>query len=290
MQRCLLLFAFALAACTPRHTAERLILNDTVIRSADIPFGADVRQQLDVYRARRTRKPAPVIVFIYGGRWKYSTKHDYLLVGNALARDGYVSVVPNYRLYPTVRYPAWVEDGAQAIRWTRDHIAEFGGDPAQIFVVGHSSGAHTVTMLALDTHFLRDAGVPVNGFNGVRGFVSLAGPVDTTWTAPDVQELMGPSSGWPATYPYNFMSAVSPPLLLLHGTSDDVVSVGNSTRLAARIRAAGGCAQSRVHHGIDHVGIALAFALPGLDIAPVMRDVATFIRDPRGTACPITER
>ena len=104
----------------------------------------DGRQTLDVYRAASTRKGAPVVVFLYGGRWKYSTKHDYLLVGNALARQGWIAVLPNYRLFPSARFPAWVVDGASAVRWVRGHAAEYGGDSTNIVVVGHSSSAHTV--------------------------------------------------------------------------------------------------------------------------------------------------
>ena len=270
----------AVAACTPRSVAETVVLEDRVLRTAGLAYGEDARQTLDIYRDRATRKPAPVVIFLYGGRWKYSTKDDYLLVGNALARQGWIAVLPNYRLFPAVRFPAWVVDGASAVRWTRDHIASYGGDTARIIVVGHSSSAHTATMLALDARYLRAAGVPSGG---VRGFVSMAGPVDTTWTAPDVQEIMGPSDGWPASYPRNFVDGSNAPLLLLHGASDDVVTVGNSERLAARIHARGGCARLGVYKGIGHVKIALAIAIPA--IAPVLRDITAFVLDPQGDAC-----
>ena len=275
------LIASALA-CAPRQVAERLVLNDRIVRTADVPFGTHERQRLDVYRSRRTRARAPVVVFIYGGRWKYSSKRDYLLIGNALARLGWVVVVPGYRLFPDVRFPAWVEDGASAVRWTRDNIARFGGDSTRIVVVGHSAGAHTVAMLALDEHFLRDAGVPANV---MRGFVSIAGPVDTTWTAPDVQELMGPREGWAATYPANFVDGHEAPLLLLHGEGDSVVSVGNSRRLAARIHARDGCVRLVTYPKIGHVAIALALVSPSLVSAPVLRDVKAFVEDPVGNSC-----
>jgi acetyl esterase/lipase len=268
--------------CTPRHGVENLVLYDRVVRSADIPYGTDARQRLDVYHERRAGTSAPVVVFIYAGRWKYGSKRDYLLIGNTLARRGWIVVIPDYRLFPAVRFPAWVDDGASAVRWTRDNIARFGGDASNIVVIGHSAGAHTVAMLALDEHFLRDAGVPASA---VRGFVSLAGPVDTTWTAPDVQELMGPREGWAASYPYNFIDGNEQPLLLLHGASDDVVSVGNSLRLADRIHARGGCARATVYPRIGHIEIAVALAFPSLDLAPVMRDVSAFVHDPAGFAC-----
>ncbi|MEO8337062.1 MAG: alpha/beta hydrolase [bacterium] len=270
--------------CSPRQGLEQLVLYDRVVRSADNDYGTNARQRLDVYRERRTRSSAPVVVFLYGGRWKYGSKRDYLLVGNALARRGLVVVIPDYRLFPEVRFPAWVEDGAQAVRWTRDNVARYGGDPRNIIVVGHSAGAHTAAMLALDEHFLRDVGLPRDA---VRGFVSLAGPVDTIWTDPDVQELMGPRESWPASYPYNFIDGNEPPLLLLQGAADDVVSAGNAARLAARISAMGGCARSIVYPRVGHVEIAFALTFPSLDAAPVARDVGAFVRDPVSATCPL---
>lgn len=280
--RTALLLCVVALACTPRQGLENAVLYDRVRRVAGIAYGTDARQRLDVYHDRRTPHAAPVVVFIYPGRWKYGSRRDYLLIGNALARLGWVVVVPDYRLYPTVRFPAWVNDGAAAVRWTRDHIARFGGDSARIVVVGHSAGAHTVAMLALDEHFLRDAGVPAGA---VRGFVSLAGPVDTTWTDPDVQELMGPREQWPSSHAYNFIDGTEPPLLLLHGGGDRIVSADNSIRLAARIQARGGCARSIVYPETGHVQIALALAFPSLGGASVQDDVRGFVRDPAGYTC-----
>ena len=94
-----LLLSLALA-CTPRSVAETIVLDDRVVRTPNLAFGDDARQTLDVYRARETRRGAPVVVFLYGGRWKYSGKRDYLLVGNALARQGWIAVLPDYRVFP----------------------------------------------------------------------------------------------------------------------------------------------------------------------------------------------
>jgi acetyl esterase/lipase len=109
--------------------------------------------------------------------------------------------------------------------------------------------------------------------------VSLAGPVDTVWTDPDVQALMGPHEGWPATYPVNHIQGTEPPLLLLHGAGDETVSAENSVRLAAHIRAQGGQARSTIYPGVGHVGIVVALIAPWLRIAPVLRDVETFVRE-----------
>ena len=271
------------AACTPRRAAEAVALGQEVRREADIPFGVHPRQRLDVYHPRRRSAPAPVIVFVYGGRWKYGDRRDWLLLASRLARRGWVVVVPGYRLYPEVLFPAWVEDGARAVRWAADHAAAFGGDPARIIIVGHSSGGHTVALLGLDERWLRDAGVPAGA---VRGVAALAAPVDTAWTARDVQRLMGPASGWPATYPATHVDGREPPLLLLHGEADDVVTPGSSVRLAERVRARGGCVRLVLYPRIDHVEIALALAFPSLALAPVQRELERFVRDPAGRACP----
>ena len=269
-------------ACTPRFVAERWVLGDRTTRTADIEFGPDERQRLDVYRPIRTAG-APVVVFLYGGRWKYGTKDDYLLIGNSFARRGWITVIPNYRLHPQAYFPAWVRDGAAAVRWTIDNIEQFGGDTSRIVVVGHSAGAHTAALLALDERYLRDAGVEPGA---VRGFVSVAGPVDTTWTAPDVQRLMGPPEGWPSSYPSTHIGMGDAPLLLMHGDADDVVTVGNSVRLADRITDHGGCAPLRIYRGVGHVDIAVALGLPALVRHPILEDLARFVRDVEDGGCP----
>lgn len=270
------------AGCSARGLAEAVFVGDHFTRTADVPYGADPRLKLDVYRPKRVRPGAPVVVWLYGGRWQGGSKRDYRLLADGMTRRGWIVVVPDYRLYPRVRFPAWVEDGAHAVRWARDHARELGGDPDHLFVMGHSAGAHTVALLALDEHWLADAGVPAAS---VRGFVALAGPVATTWTDADVQALMGPRQGWPATYPLTRVDGTERPLLLLHGESDRTVSVENSRRLAAAIRERGGCAGLRTYRGVGHVEIVVALSVPRLNTAPVLGDIARFVRDPRGVAC-----
>ena len=178
----------------------------------------------------------------YGGRWQGGSKDQYRLLGDALTREGFVAVVPDYRLAPAVEFPRWVEDAARAVRWVRDSIARYGGDPDRLVLAGHSAGAHTVVLLALDPRWLRAAGVPPGRCAASRPSRARSTP---TWTDPDVQALMGPRSGWPATYPRTYLRGDAPPLLLLHGARDRTVAPVNSTRLAAKVRAAGGCARAR---------------------------------------------
>ena len=171
-----------------------------------------------------------------------------------------------------------VEDAAQAVRWTVRNAAGFNGDTARIFVAGHSAGAHTAALLALDEKHLQAAGVPPSS---IRGFVSMAGPVDTTWTDPDVRALMGPPERWATTYPGTHIDGTEPPILFLHGRADETVAQINSFRLAARIRDRHGCARVVSYPGVGHAELVVALALPWLRRAPVVDDIIAFLRDPK---------
>ena len=114
----LMVLSALLAACSPLRTFNSIVPKD---RAASLvergsAYGAHPRQRLDVYRPREGRTRAPVVVFLYGGRWRAGSRRDYRLLSDALAERGFVAVVPDYRLAPTVRFPAWVEDGARAVR------------------------------------------------------------------------------------------------------------------------------------------------------------------------------
>ena len=100
-----------------------------------------------------------MVIFLYGGGWVSGERRDYGFVGRAFAARGFVTVIPDYRLVPTVRFPTFIEDAARAVRWAQDHAASFGGDPRRIDLSGHSAGAYIVAMLSLDRHYLADAEV-----------------------------------------------------------------------------------------------------------------------------------
>ncbi len=139
-----------------------------------IPYGAGPRKVLDVYVPKNPTGPAPVLFFIYGGGWDHGDRGDYQFVGNAFASRGFVVVIPDYRLYPEVKYPDFLEDNAQAVRWVQDNIAKYGGDTDRLFLAGHSAGAYNAVMLALDHSFFHDAGVTLT----VKAVAGLSGPYD----------------------------------------------------------------------------------------------------------------
>lgn len=137
------------------------------------------RQALDVFRPRGV-EGRPVVLFVHGGGWMFGDKDFFGLyrgVGRFLASKGYVAVLTNYRLSPTVRHPEHVKDVARAFAWTRRHIKDHGGDPDRIFLSGHSAGGHLVALLATDTTYLADPalGLQPADQTAVRGVMAVSG-------------------------------------------------------------------------------------------------------------------
>lgn len=245
----------------------------------DVAFGSDPRQMLDVY-APANAKGAPVVVFFYGGSWNSGRRQDYEFAARALAARGFVTVVPDYRLVPQVRYPAFVQDGASAVAWTVANIARYGGDPAHIGVSGHSAGAYVAMMLTLDRRWLAAAGAP----GAIKAAVGLAGPYDFyPFEAGGAAEAAFGAAKTPAeTQPITYARADAPPVLLLTGTDDTTVRPRNATALAAALTALGASAEVRSYPGIGHIGIILAVSKPFRGKAPAVTDTATFFHKQLG--------
>lgn len=265
-----------ITACSPLATFDTLVPKDGGGRrvAEALSYGSDPRQRLDIYAPRTAGAgERPVVVFFYGGSWNSGTRSGYAFVGRALAAQGFVVVIPDYRLVPAIRYPAFVEDGAAAVRWTKGHIAEFGGDPARLVLMGHSAGAYIAAMLAVDDRWLgRDR-------QAVRGLVGLAGPYDFAPFDMDVSRAA--FGGWPhpeETQPVRWAGAGDPPALLLVGGEDTTVQPRNSEALAAGLRAGGVPVTLRAYPKLGHIGMILSVARPFRGRAPVVADVAAFVR------------
>lgn len=248
---------------------------DVVLAAEGVAFGPDPRQTLDVH-APKGATNAPVLVFWYGGSWASGRRQDYRFAGRALAAKGFVTIVPDYRLVPQVRFPAFLEDGAAALAWTAANVARFGGNPAAIGVTGHSAGAWIAMMLALDPRWLVAAGAP----GVVKAAAGLAGPYDFLPFKPDgaAAKALGNAADLRHTQPISFASATAPPALLLTGDDDTTVKPRNSLALAAAMTGAGAKGTARLYPGMGHIGIVLALSKPFRGRAPVLEDMTQFLR------------
>jgi acetyl esterase/lipase len=244
-----------LFGCSPvglLNRVSRLAGDPARLAASAVPFGDDPRLKLDIWAPRRRAPHAlPVIVFFYGGGWVSGDRGDYGFVGRAFAANGFIVLIPDYRLVPRVRFPTFIEDGAAALRWAREHVSEYGGDPQRIGIAGHSAGSYIGAMLALDRHYLADASVDPAI---VRAAALMSGPFDFyPFTEQRGRDALG---HWPRpleTQPIHFVRRDAPPMLLMHGTADDVVQPRNSERLAAALTRAGAVAELKLYQGKSHI-------------------------------------
>lgn len=265
-----------LAACNSLRTFDAFVPKDRGTRRTitSAAFGADSRQTLDVYRPAGADGRLPILVFFYGGSWNSGSKSGYSWLGRALAAQGFVTVIPDYRLARKAPFPAFLEDGAAAVRWAIAHAAEIGGDPQRIIIAGHSAGAYNAAMLAYDERWLgRDKAL-------VKGFIGLAGPYDFLhYASPVTDEVFGSVPDKPSTQPVNHVGPGDPPAFIGTAAGDQTVHPSNATSMTAKLRAAGVRVERRSYAHVGHVGILIAIARPLRGRAGVLEDMVRFARE-----------
>jgi acetyl esterase/lipase len=254
-------------------------------RHTNLPYGDDPQQRLDVYVPKNaaapgaaqpiTAAPRPVVVFWHGGRWSFGDKGDYRFVGAALAELGCVAVLPNYRHYPQVKMPGFMDDAARAVRWTQANVANYGADPQRLVLTGHSAGAHLAALVTLDPRYFAATGPQPPKITGVIG---LSGPYDfLPLQEDDVKDMFGPPRLYPDSQPINFVSADAPPMLLVHGLKDDDVWPKNSVNLAAALQAVGVPVTLKLYPNLTHSDTVAVLSAPLRGRAPILADIRGFL-------------
>jgi acetyl esterase/lipase len=249
-------------------------------RHANIAYGLGPRRTLDVYVPDQVSlEPRPLVVFWHGGRWSFGDKSDYRFVGAALTELGYVAVLPNYRHYPDVKMPGFMDDAAGAALWAAAHAGEFGADANRLYLMGHSAGAHLAALVTLDPRYFAAAGQSPPRIAGVIG---LSGPYDfLPLKEADVQDMFGPPQNYPESQPINFVHAGAPPMLLLHGLKDEIVWPKNSRNFASALRACDVSVTLKLYPKLLHADTVAALSLPARRRAPTLADIAAFVRQPQ---------
>ena len=274
-----MLVAFAALASTACTRGYFGALNsgappDGVRIERGIAYAGDAGPALDVYRPRGAA-PAPVVVFFYGGRWQGGDRRDYAFVGEALADRGLVGVLPDYRQYPEVGFPGFVDDAARAVAWAIEHAAEFGGDPSRVFVAGHSAGGHIAALLATDARYLAAHHLAPRQ---LAGAIAIAAPLDfLPIVDADIAAVFGPPERYPESQPVNFVDGDEPPFLLLHGQPDRLVWTHNSRNLAARLEAVAVPVELAIYPDAGHFRILAALDAQFDWLAPTLDDLVRFV-------------
>ncbi len=242
-----------------------------------VAYGGLRRQTLDLYVPDTAAPRAPVVVFFHGGSWDSGSKNLYTFVGQSLASAGLTVAIPNYRLYPEVVFPGFVEDAARAVAWIGSEVTK-GDRP--LFVLGHSAGAQIAILLALDGRYLSAAG---SGLDSIAGAIGLSGPYDFLPLREQRYKDIFPEEVRADSQPIAFVDEGKPPMLLVHGGADTIVLPRNTRGLAAALRARGNRVEERIYPGVGHLGtVAALIRLLTVNKAPVRADIVAFIRDVTG--------
>ncbi|KPX84854.1 Esterase/lipase/thioesterase family protein [Pseudomonas meliae] len=266
----------ALSGCSPLKLLNTLNPTGPVDHVYGVAYGQDPRNTLDVYTPQTKPANAPVVVFFYGGSWNTGSKANYVFVGEALAARGMVVVIADYRLYPQVRYPSFLEDSAKALAWAHKHAKTYGGDPDRLYVMGHSAGAYNAAMLALDPRWLAREGLSPSILSG---WIGLAGPYDfLPIENADVKPVFFFPDSPPDSQPINHVSSSAPPALLMASNTDSLVNPKRNTGgLARALREAGVPVRDLYFSRTNHGTLVGAFAKLLSGLAPVVDEVDMFV-------------
>jgi acetyl esterase/lipase len=261
---------------SPNSALTWMAQKEGITVTNDVSYGTGPRHTLDIYVPEKLTASAPVVVFFYGGGWESGSKEMYRFIGYALAAQGLVVVIPDYRLHPDVEFPAFMNDAAEAVEWAHVNAARLGGDPDRLFLMCHSAGAQIATLLSMDPEYLLSVSASPEHY--ICGVIGLAGPYDFLPLQRELKAVFGPEVNWPKSQPINYVSADAPPMLLLTGTSDGSVNYNNTLHLAERLRDKGAKVEDALYPGLGHTGVIAALSDTLTFMAPVRDATLSFIK------------
>ncbi|MDC7685149.1 alpha/beta hydrolase [Asticcacaulis sp. BYS171W] len=256
---------------TPKDSGSKRV-------AQDVAYGDHPRHRYDVYAPTGSKpvKGWPVLIFFFGGGWESGDKKDYAWMGRSLAALGYLVAVPNYRLYPEVVYPRFMEDAASAVRHIQREASTYGGDAKRLGVMGHSAGAYIAVTLALEESFLKFDPMASNPF---RVCVGIAGPYD--FYPFDVKAAIQTFGTYPRpqeTQPLNHATQSTTKFLLQHSRADTVCGVHNSVNLDKALKKVGTSSTLQLYDGLSHQDCAAVYSVPFRGKAPLRADAAAFLK------------
>lgn len=233
-----LLFCASLRAETPSAPkgTNTLTFHNQPYKTGDslTPYEKE-RCVLDIYLPIKTKNFSTLIWF-HGGGLKNGNKNGATKMAESLVKAGIAVVVPNYRLSPKATYPAYIQDAAAAVAWTRTHIPEHGGDPKRIFVSGHSAGGYLTLMLGVDPHYLHDAGLEATD---LAGYIPVSGQTMTHYTVREERGIGQFTITADEAAPVHFSRKDTPPFLVLYADHDMAARAEENAYFVAIMKGAG---------------------------------------------------
>lgn len=272
---------------SPNEPAPQAIPITTDCSIPAVPDVSSVRFNLDVpvYAPQGTMQlldiarpldpgPHPLVVMVHGGGWREGHQHEFVDEIAQLASLGYVAASVSYRLAPTFTFPAQMSDIRCAIRFLRAKSDSLGIDPGRVVLVGASAGGHLAALTAFAPEASQfDSGCPYQGQSvAVSGVVSYYGVLDlqqpSDFPSPileAIEQFLGAPAGSAVAAtasPVAYADAGDPPVLIIHGTADDVIAVAQARRVHAALGSIGLPSTLVELPGVEHGFPVLATAQP----------------------------
>lgn len=268
--------ALLTSACSPARLLNSLVPESGYQLQTNVAYGQSARQKLDIYTPKTvSNTPRKVVIFFYGGSWDSGEKADYKFVGEALSSQGFIVVIPDYRVYPEVLFPGFMADPASAAKWVKANIKSYGGNVNKVFLTGHSAGAHLAVMLAVNPEYLAKESLKPADFAGVIG---LAGPYDFLPLLADrLKIIFGPEDGRWKSQPINFVDGKNPPMLLGVGRKDVTVAPYNTDHIAKKIKDKKGVVEVIEFADYSHIDMVAKLARPIRGDGQLLKTIVTFL-------------
>jgi len=223
----------------------------------ELSYGELSRQSLDLYIPKTKTDKTP-IVFVYGGAWRDGAKGDFEFVAHALTGLGHTVIIPDYRLFPEVQFPLFVNDVADSIAFMEKQAVKVLGKPLdEVIVMGHSAGAHTAALLATDQAYRNSRNIQTK----ISGLIAIAGPYDLNLKDPEVMPIFK-NANHKKTNPILNVHAGMSSVLLLHGKADKRVYSFHTERFTTALAKANVPVTTHIYPGVEHVKIIGSLAAP----------------------------
>ncbi|GAB1263111.1 alpha/beta hydrolase [Aurantivibrio plasticivorans] len=246
--------------------------DDGYNRIDQISYGELKRQNVDYYWPAKTPYQNTTIVFFYGGGWQSGKKENYRFVAQALTSEGFRVAIPDYRVYPEVSFPRFVEDAADAVATIQTRYPD-----STLVLMGHSAGAHIAAMLVSNPQYLLKAGADAKA---VAAWVGLSGPYDfLPLQSKRLKKVFAGAEDLKLTQPIHFVNSNIPPTLLVQGLDDSTVIPRNTERLAAALEEHSVPHRVIYYEDVGHAGTVGAMAPILGSWSNVLPDVLEFLKD-----------
>lgn len=237
LKKVLFVSLMSMLAGSPAAPAEK----PTFRLVRDVPYLTDgsPKHTLDLY-VPEGRDSGPVIVSLYGGGLTAGDKVQETFIGERFAAAGIVTAVVNYRLTPEVTHPEHARDAAASIAWVKRHAGDYGGNPNQLFIIGHSAGAYLAALVATDERYLAAERLSLADIRGVVP-VSAFFWVERPEVAPvrDSRIWGADQAKWPDASPSRHVHGHVPPMLILYADGDEKWRRDQNVDAAQALQAAG---------------------------------------------------